>query len=80
LPAVNLAAFDAAIVIGAPVCGLRPWRSPRSEIPKVPKPAMRTSSPCFSASVMVPTSASTALPASALVRPARSATVVIRSA
>ena len=44
LPAVNLATFDAAIVIGAPVWGLRPWRSPRS---KVPKPAMRTSSPRF---------------------------------
>src|SRR3954453_13753223 len=41
---------------------------------------MRISSPCLSVSVIVATSASTALPASALVRPARSATAAISSA
>src|SRR3954462_4175763 len=40
---------------------------------------MRTSSPRLMASVIVPTKASTALPASALVRPARSATAAISS-
>src|SRR4051794_27977959 len=79
LPGVNFAPLDAAIVIASPVCGLRPCLSPRSEIPNVPKPEMRTSSPCFSVSVTTLTRASRALPASALLSPACSATALISS-
>src|SRR3954453_11279559 len=79
LPGVNFAPLDAAIVIASPVCGLRPCLSARSEIPNVPKPEIRTSSPCFSVSVTTLTSASRALPASALLNPACSATALISS-
>lgn len=38
LPALNAGTVVAAILIAAPVCGLRPSRAARSRVSKVPKP------------------------------------------
>ena len=64
LPGLNLACFDAAILIFSPVRGLRPSDAAREATEKVPKPTRRTSSPPFSASSIASKTASTALLAS----------------
>src|SRR5690606_8445767 len=79
LPALNLGWLEAAILIGAPVRGLRPVVAFLFAILKVPKPTMRTSFFFFRELVTAPINASTALAASALVRPEAFATSLIRS-
>src|ERR1700722_12069159 len=44
-PGVNFATLCAAILIVAPVCGLRPFRAFRCDTEKVPKPIRATRSP-----------------------------------
>src|SRR5206468_11871613 len=48
-PGVNFATRRAAILMVAPVCGLRPLRAFRCEIENVPNPIRATRSPFFSA-------------------------------
>src|SRR5207253_10328999 len=74
LPAVNRGTRDAAIWMRSPVRGLTPCRAPRSLTWNLPKPDTLTSLPRRSASSIAASTASTARPASCLVRPARSAT------
>src|SRR6516162_3945248 len=64
LPDLNLACFDAAILIFSPVRGLRLSVAAREATENVPKPTRRTSSPPFSASAIASNTASTALLAS----------------
>jgi len=64
LPGLNLACFDAAILIFSPVRGFRPSEAAREDTENVPKPTSRTSSPPFSASAIASNTASTALLAS----------------
>jgi hypothetical protein len=64
LPGLNLACFDAAILIFSPVRGFRPSEAAREDTGNVPKPTSRTSSPPFSASAIASNTASTALLAS----------------
>src|SRR6516164_6309260 len=64
LPGLNLACFDAAILIFSPVRGFRPSEAAREATEKVPKPTSRTSAPPFSASAIASNTASTALLAS----------------
>src|SRR6202044_2503924 len=52
-PGVNFATFRAAILIVAPVCGLRPLRAFLCDTEKVPKPIKATRSPFFNAPVML---------------------------
>ena len=59
-PGVNLATRRAAILMVAPVCGLRPLRALRCEMENVPKPMRATRSPFFRAEVMLSTVVSTA--------------------
>src|SRR5690554_6389083 len=66
LPALKPGTLAAAILISAPVCGLRPVRAARSLTEKVPNPTSTTESPFFRAPVMLSTTASTARPAAAL--------------
>src|SRR5438552_14176129 len=65
-PGVNLATFRAAILIVAPVCGLRPLRAFLWETEKVPKPISATRSPFLRAEVMLSTVVSIAAAAVAL--------------
>jgi hypothetical protein len=74
LPAVKRGTRDAAIWMRSPVRGLTPARAPRSLTWNLPKPETVTSLPRRSASSTVASTASTAFPASCLVRAARSAT------
>src|SRR5438034_8153725 len=62
-PAVNFATLRAAILIVAPVCGLRPLRAFLCDTEKVPKPISATRSPFFRAAVMLSTVVSIADPA-----------------
>src|SRR5690606_30664136 len=64
---------------GSPVRGLRPVRAARSLATKLPKPDRATVSPVCRASVMVPSTASTARAASDFASPVRSATASINS-
>src|SRR5579871_6924940 len=65
-PGVNFATLRAAILIVAPVCGLRPLRAFLCETEKVPKPIKATRSPLRSAEVMLSTAVSMAVVACAL--------------
>ena len=58
----------------SPVLGLRPVRAGRLLVPKVPKPAVRTSSPLVRASAIASNTASAASPAADLPTPVRLAT------
>src|SRR5580704_1993886 len=73
-PGVNFATFRAAILIVAPVCGLRPFRAFLCDTENVPKPISATRSPFRSAPVMLSTAVSIAVVADALfiVSPRRS--------
>src|SRR6266571_7712797 len=64
-PAENFGDFDAAILIAAPVDGLRPLRAARLATEKVPKPVIPTVSPFFRRSVMISMMVFTALFAAA---------------
>src|SRR5215472_9346679 len=75
LPGLNLACFDAAILIFSPVRGFRPSDAAREATEKVPKPTSRTSSPPFSAAAITSKTASTALLASAFLSSVLPATV-----
>jgi hypothetical protein len=68
-PALNRGTLLAAIWIRSPVCGLTPWRAPRSATVNLPKPVKLTSPPRLSVSSMTWSTASTALPASLLPSP-----------
>ena len=71
--------LPAAIVIAAPVAGLRPSRSAVSLRVNLPKPAIATSSPAETAAPIASIEASKALRASAFVRPVEAATLSTRS-
>ncbi len=73
-PAVNFGTFDAAIWILSPVAGFRPSRALRCETLNLPKPENVISPPRLRVPSIVSSTASTALHASFLLRPARSAT------
>src|SRR5690554_541899 len=79
LPALKPGTLEAAILISAPVCGLRPVRAARSFTEKVPKPIRVTWSPFFRAPVMELVIASNARPAAALEISADSAIASISS-
>src|ERR1035437_9030988 len=66
-PALNLATFLAAILIGFPVCGLRPVLAALFAIEKEPKPTRITPSPFFNDLLIAVTVASNALAASTFV-------------
>src|SRR4051812_37485968 len=66
-PALNLATRLAAILIGLPVCGLRPLRAERLATVNVPKPMRATRSPFFKVLEVTFIKASNARDASALV-------------
>src|SRR5262249_19023572 len=78
-PGVNFTTRRAAILIGAPVCGLRPTRAFRREIENVPKPTRLDRSPFLRVLVMWSTSESMALVAWTLVIFTSLATYSIRS-
>src|SRR6266571_8191213 len=65
-PAENFATLRAAILIVAPVCGLRPLRAFLWDTEKVPKPIRATRSPLRRAAVMLSTAVSMAVVACAL--------------
>src|SRR5579871_2258947 len=65
-PGVNLATRRAAILIVAPVCGLRPLRAFLCETENVPKPIKATRSPFLRAAVMLSTAVSIAVVACVL--------------
>lgn len=67
------------MVITSPVCGLRPERSALSLTSKVPKSTKAMESPTFKVASMVLVKPSNARPASALIKLACSAMVVISS-
>lgn len=46
-PAANLGVFDALILTGSPVRGLRPERAARLDTENLPRPVIATSSPFF---------------------------------
>src|SRR5438270_9855919 len=79
-PALNFATRRAAILMVAPVCGLRPLRAFRCEIENVPNPIRATRSPFLSAPVMLSTVVSIALAAWVLLMPQPAAMRSIRSA
>src|SRR5579863_1050312 len=79
-PGVNFATLRAAILMVAPVCGLRPLRAFLCDTENVPKPISATRSPFFSAPVMLSTAVSIAVPACALLIPAPPAMRSMRSA
>src|SRR5499427_2044651 len=64
-PGVNFATLRAAILIVAPVCGLRPLRALRCETEKVPNPIKATRSPFRRAAVKLSTAVSIAVVACA---------------
>src|SRR5690348_2882938 len=80
LPALNAGTLDALILMFSPVRGLRPVRAERLRTTNVPKPTSDTSSPFFSAFLMISVVASSARPASALERLALSEMALINSA
>ncbi len=63
-PALKAGAFEAAICISSPVCGLRPVRADLSRISNVPKPRICTFSPVANAFVIVSNNACVAAAAS----------------
>src|SRR5271165_6568219 len=65
-PGVNFATRRAAILIVAPVCGLRPFRAFLCDTENVPKPIRATRSPLRRADVMLSTAVSMAVVACAL--------------
>src|SRR5688500_1926559 len=73
-PALNFGTRLAAIWIFSPVCGLTPWRAPRSATENLPKPVMLISPPRFRVSSITLREASTAFVASPLDRPDSDAT------
>ena len=77
--ALNVTAVLAGILTSAPVCGFLPVLAALLEVANVPNPTSGTLSPLTNASVIEATIASTALPASAFVSPAFSATDSINS-
>src|SRR6266699_757958 len=79
-PAENFATLRAAILIVAPVCGLRPLRAFLCETEKVPKPISATRSPFFSAEVMLSTVVSMAPAACVLLMWQPAAILSMRSA
>src|SRR6184192_1537303 len=79
-PAVNFATFRAAILIVAPVCGLRPLRAFLCDTENVPKPISATRSPFFSAEVMLSTVVSMAPAACVLLMWQPAAILSMRSA
>src|ERR1700722_6248436 len=79
-PGENFATLRAAILIVAPVCGLRPFRAFLCEIEKVPKPIKATRSPLRSAPVMLLTVVSIAVVACALLISQAPAILSTRSA
>jgi hypothetical protein len=68
-PGVNRATLRAAILMVAPVCGLRPLRALRDATANVPNPIKATRSPFFNAWVMLSTVVSIAEAACVLVSP-----------
>src|SRR5271170_3315016 len=79
-PAENFATLRAAILMVAPVCGLRPLRAFLCETEEVPKPINATRSPFFRADVMLSTVVSIAVAACALLMPLPDAIRSMRSA
>ena len=79
LPALKPGTFDAAICIEAPVCGFLPSLAALCLTEKVPKPTSETVSPFPNASPIESNTASTALPAEALVTSADEATASTKS-
>src|SRR5207302_4229365 len=65
-PGVNFATLRAAILMVAPVCGLRPFRAFLCDTEKVPKPINATRSPLRRAAVTLSTAVSMAVVAGAL--------------
>src|SRR5579863_7492308 len=65
-PGVNFATLRAAILMVAPVCGLRPLRAFLADTEKVPKPISATRSPLRRAEVILSTAVSIAVVACAL--------------
>src|SRR3546814_11019512 len=78
LEALKRTDLEAAILIGSPVCGLRPLRAARLLTLKVPKPTIVKPPSFFIALPIASNTASTASPAAALVQPAGSRTISIR--
>src|SRR5579872_2396158 len=79
-PGVNFATLRAAILIVAPVCGLRPLRAFRCDTENVPKPINATRSPLRRAPVMLSTAVSMAVVACALLISQAPAILSTRSA
>src|SRR5713226_8457788 len=79
-PGVNFATRRAAILMVAPVCGLRPFRAFLCDTEKVPKPIKATRSPFFNAPVMLLTAVSIAVVAAALLISQAPAILSTRSA
>src|SRR5580700_11554757 len=79
-PGVNFATLRAAILIVAPVCGLRPFRAFLCDTEKVPKPIKATRSPFRNAPVMLLTAVSIAVAACALLISQAPAILSTRSA
>src|SRR5579863_10010316 len=79
-PGVNFATLRAAILIVAPVCGLRPFRAFLCDTENVPKPINATRSPLRRAEVMLSTAVSIAVVACALLISQAPAILSTRSA
>src|SRR5579864_8371885 len=79
-PGLNFATLRAAILIVAPVCGLRPLRALRCDTEKVPKPINATRSPLRRADAMLSTAVSMAVVACALLTSHAPAILSTRSA
>src|ERR1700676_568146 len=79
-PGVNFATLRAAILMVAPVCGLRPFCVFLCDTEKVPKPIRATRSPFRKAPVMLLTAVSTAVVACALLISQAPAILSTRSA
>lgn len=79
LPALKAGTLEAAMLMVAPVCGLRPVLAARALTRKEPKPTKDTESPVFSAPVMESKTESTALVAAAFDMSVLSATASISS-
>src|SRR2546429_7626220 len=79
-PGVNFATLRAAILMVAPVCGLRPFRAFLWDTEKVPKPIRATRSPLRNAPVMLLTAVSIAVVACALLISQAPAILSTRSA
>src|SRR6266700_4562054 len=79
-PGLNFATRRAAILIVAPVCGLRPLRAFLCETENVPNPIRATRSPFFNAPVILSTVVSIAPAAWVLLMPQPDAIRSIRSA